>query len=418
MKSPKAIKYLTWTSVGIVLVSAFAWVGLSRISGAINRVNVFDNLINRPERASSALNYLVVGSGMFGATFARLATDAGKKCLIIESRNHIAGNCYSENRKGIEVHVYGPHIFHTNSEKIWKFVNRFTTFNNFVLSPKANYYGKMYSLPFNMNTFYEMWGTITPEQAKAKIEEQRLKLDREPENLEEQALTLVGRDIYEKIIKDYTQKQWQKDPKDLPPEIIKRLPVRFIYNNNYFNDRYQGIPEQGYTLMFERMLNDIEIKTNTNYFDNKDYFDSLAEKVVFTGKIDEYFNYEFGALEYRTLEFQHETHQTDNYQGTAVINCTGMDYPWTRITEHKHFNNDKSDNTIITKEIPVKWDTTKIPYYPINDEKNTKIFNSYRDKADKLENVIFGGRLSEYRYYDMHQVIGSAMSIFEKTTKT
>ena len=224
-------------------------------------------------------DYLIVGAGFFGSTFARLATDDGKTCLVLDSRPHIGGNSYSKKIEGIDVHAYGPHIFHTNSEKIWKFVNRFTTFNNFVLSPKANYYGKMYSLPFNMNTFYEMWGTITPEQAKAKIEEQRLKLDREPENLEEQALTLVGRDIYEKIIKDYTQKQWQKDPKDLPPEIIKRLPVRFIYDNNYFNDRYQGIPEQGYTLMFERMLNDIEIKTNTNYFDNKDYFDSLADKV-------------------------------------------------------------------------------------------------------------------------------------------
>lgn len=359
-------------------------------------------------------NYLIVGSGMFGATFARLATDAGKKCLIIESRNHIAGNCFSKNVENIEVHVYGPHIFHTNSEKIWNFVNKFSKFNNFVLMPKANYKGKLYSLPFNMNTFYEMWGTITPEEAQEMLNNQRLKIDRQPVNLEEQALTLVGEDVYNTLIRGYTKKQWQHDPKELPPEIIKRLPVRLTYNNNYFNDKYQGIPVDGYTKMFERMLDGIEVQLETDYFANKEQFDSLAEKVVFTGKIDEYFGYEFGILEYRSLEFEHEIKNTENYQGVAVMNYTSEDIPWTRIVEHKHFNNDKSDVTVITREYPVVWDIKKTPYYPVNDEKNNKIFKAYQKKAETLKNVIFGGRLAEYQYYDMHQVIGSAMSTFEK----
>jgi UDP-galactopyranose mutase len=359
-------------------------------------------------------DYLIVGAGLFGTTFARLATDAGKTCLVIDSRNHIAGNCYTEKREGIEVHVYGPHIFHTNSEKIWNFVNRFTEFNNFVLSPKAYHGGKMYSLPFNMNTFYEMWGTLTPDEAKAKIEEQRLKLDREPANLEEQALSLVGTDIYNTLIKEYTEKQWKTSATNLPADIIKRLPVRFTYDNNYFNDRYQGIPVNGYTKMFERMLDGIPVKLDTNYFGQKNYYDSIAKKVVFTGKIDEYFDYEFGVLDYRTLDFVTTTINKDNHQGAAIVNYNDSKYPWTRVVEHKHFNNDKSDVTIVTEEIPTEWDKTKTPYYPINNDRNMAIFNAYRDKADTLENVIFGGRLAEYRYYDMHQVIGSAMAMFEK----
>lgn len=360
-------------------------------------------------------DYVIVGSGLFGATFARLALDAGKTCLIIDSRSHIGGNCYSEQKDGIEVHVYGPHIFHTNDKGIWEFVNRFTEFNNFILSPKANYNGQLYSLPFNMNTFYEMWGTKTPKEAKEMIESQ--KFHGEPTNLEEQALSLVGKDIYEKLIKDYTTKQWKKDPKDLPSFIIKRLPVRFTYDNNYFNDRYQGIPIDGYTKMIERMMEGADIETSTNYFNNRDYYHSICDTLVFTGKIDEFYNYEFGELEYRTLDFVHETHNTDNYQGAAIVNYTDDSVPWTRCVEHKHFIGNKTDKTIVTKEIPSEWNRTKTPYYPINDDKNMAIFNKYREKSMNEKNTIFGGRLSEYRYYDMHQVIGSAMATWKKESK-
>jgi UDP-galactopyranose mutase len=359
-------------------------------------------------------DYLIVGSGFFGATFARLATDAGKTCLVIESRSHIGGNAYSEKVEGIDVHVYGPHIFHTNDDDIWAFVNRFTKFNNFVANTKVQSNGKLYSLPFNMNTFYELWGCTKPEEAKAIIESQRLKLDRPAANLEEQALSMIGTDLYELIVKDYTTKQWKAHPKDLPAFIIKRLPMRFTYDNNYFDDKYQGIPIDGYTKMFENILNDIDVIIGENYFENKDHWDSMADTVVFTGKIDEYFGYEFGELEYRTLEFQHELLNTDNYQGMPQINYPSLDVPWTRIIEHKHYTKVKTEKTIITREIPVTWDKTKIPYYPINDDKNMAIFRKYREKADSLPNVIFGGRLSEYRYYDMHQVIGSAMATYKK----
>jgi UDP-galactopyranose mutase len=359
-------------------------------------------------------DYLIVGSGIFGATFARLATDAGKTCLVIESRSHIGGNAYSEKVEGIDVHVYGPHIFHTNDDDIWAFVNRFTKFNNFVANTKVQSNGKLYSLPFNMSTFYELWGCTKPEEAKAIIEPQRLKLDRPAANLEEQALSMIGTDLYELIVKDYTTKQWKAHPKDLPAFIIKRLPMRFTYDNNYFDDKYQGIPIDGYTKMFENILNDIDVIIGENYFENKDHWDSMADTVVFTGKIDEYFGYEFGELEYRTLEFQHELLNTDNYQGMPQINYPSLDVPWTRIIEHKHYTKVKTEKTIITREIPVTWDKTKIPYYPINDDKNMAIFRKYREKADSLPNVIFGGRLSEYRYYDMHQVIGSAMATYKK----
>lgn len=361
-------------------------------------------------------DYLVVGSGLFGATFARLATDAGKKCLIIEKRTHIGGNVYSKDMDGIQVHIYGPHVFHCNDDDIWAYVNRFAKFNNFVAMPKAHNNGRLYSLPFNMNTFHEIWGVITPDEARAKIEEQKLVLDREPQNLEEQALVSVGPDVYNILIKDYTRKQWQKDPKDLPASIIKRLPIRFTYDNNYFNDKYQGIPIGGFGQMMENMMDGIDIMSNVDYFDDPEFWNAKADKVVFTGKIDEFFGYEFGELEYRTLKFQHEWHNTDNYQGTAVINDTSDNVPWTRVTEHKHFDStQKTDRTLVTREIPDTWSRDKIPYYPINDEKNQAIYNKYREKARELKDkFIFGGRLSEYRYYDMHQVIGSAMARFER----
>ena len=352
-------------------------------------------------------DYLIVGAGFFGATFARMATDAGKKCLVIDSRKHIAGNAYSERQEGIDIHVYGPHIFHTNDDGIWNFVNRFAEFNNFVLSPKAHTNGRMYSLPFNMNTFNELWGCTTPQQAKDIIEAQRF--NGTPSNLEEQALSLVGSDIYNLLIKGYTQKQWQKDPKDLPEFIIKRLPLRFTYDNNYFNDKYQGVPVDGYTEMFKKMLDGITVHLNTDYFASKDYLDKQAKKVVFTGKIDEYFGYEFGELEYRSLEFEHEWHDTDNFQGAAQINYPDPSIPWTRMIEHKHFTKAKSDKTIVTKEIPCEYNRTKVPYYPVNDTKNNEIYKKYRDKSEELDSVIFGGRLADYQYMDMHQVIGSAL---------
>ncbi len=357
-------------------------------------------------------DYVIVGSGFFGATFARIATDNGKTCLVIDSRNHIGGNAYSENIDGIEVHKYGPHIFHTNDDDIWNFINRFTQFNNYIHTPKAIANGRVYSLPFNMHTFSEMWNCTSPSQALEIINSQRF--DGNPTNLEEQALSLVGKDIYELLIKGYTAKQWCKDPKELPAFIIKRLPLRFTFDNNYFNDKYQGIPIEGYTKIFENMLNGIEVKLNVNYFENKEYFDSLGKKIVFTGKIDEYFDYEFGELEYRTLDFVHETHNTDNYQGISQMNYCDMNVPWTRIVEHKHFNKSKVNHTIITKELPTVWSKDKIPYYPINDTLNQLKYQKYRDKADTLNNVIFGGRLSEYRYMDMHQVIGSSMAAIKK----
>ena len=359
-------------------------------------------------------DYLVVGAGFFGATFSRLATDYGKSCLVIDSRNHIAGNAYTERVDDIDVHVYGPHIFHTDNLEIWRFVNRFAEFNNYINSPKAMIDGKLYSLPFNMNTFNQLWGCVTPVEAQAIIEQQRLQLDRPAENLEEQALSLVGRDIYELLIKDYTRKQWQADPKNLPAFIIKRLPLRFTYNDNYFNDRYQGIPVDGYTAIFERMLTDIPIELGVNYFDNREHWSNIAHKVVFTGRIDEFFDYTFGKLEYRTLDFQTEIVDIDNYQGTAVINYPDSTVPWTRIIEHRHFNRSRSNRTVITREVPGTWSKEKVPYYPINNDHNDAMYQRYRNQVEHLPNFIFGGRLAEYRYYDMHQVIGSAMKKFKQ----
>ena len=357
-------------------------------------------------------DYLIVGAGFFGATFARLATDDGKKCLVIDKRDHIGGNAYSKKTLGIDVHQYGPHIFHTNSKEIWDFVNRFSEFNNFILTPKAFTKGKLYSLPFNMNTFYEIWGVIDPEVAKSIIESQRFK--GEPTNLAEQALSLVGHDIYNLLIKEYTQKQWKKDLRELPASIIKRLPVRFTYNNNYFDDKYQGIPVDGYDTLFEMMLQGIDVMCDVDFFGSRKFFERYAKKIVYTGKIDEYFDYQFGDLEYRGLSFVHEVKETDNYQGVAMINYPSLDVPWTRIVEHKHFTGVKTDSTIITKEYPVSCDRNSIPFYPINDEKNNEIYEKYKIKAESVSNVIFGGRLTEYRYYDMHQVIGSAMAKYRK----
>jgi UDP-galactopyranose mutase len=357
-------------------------------------------------------DYLIVGAGFFGATFARLATDAGKSCLIIESRNHIAGNAYTERVDDIDVHVYGPHIFHTDNLEIWQFVNRFSEFNNYVNRPKAMANGKLYSLPFNMNTFYQLWGCTTPGHAQEIINKQRLKLDRPAENLEEQALSLVGQDIYELLIRDYTRKQWKADPKDLAAFIIKRLPLRFTYDDNYFNDRYQGIPVDGYTALFESMLKDIPVELNVDYFDEREYWGDRARKIVFTGRIDEFFDYTFGELEYRTLDFQTEILDSNNYQGTAVINYPEARVPWTRVIEHRHFNTSKSNRTVVTKEIPAEWSKDKVPYYPINNDHNDSVYQRYRNETEHLPNFIFGGRLAEYRYYDMHQVIGSAMKKF------
>lgn len=354
-------------------------------------------------------DYLIIGCGLFGSTFARLATDSGKKCLIIDKREHIGGNCYTENIEGINVHMYGPHIFHTSNKVVWDFVNKFSKFNNFILSPKAKYKDKLYSLPFNMNTFYEMWGVHKPEEARKIIEKQKFKGT--PTNLEEQAMSLVGNDIYEKLIKGYTSKQWGKDPKELPTFIIKRLPVRFIFNNNYFNDFYQGIPIGGYTKLFENMLVDIEVKLKTNYFDNREYFDSIAEKIVYTGCIDEFFNYKHGYLDYRSLKFENRILDTNNYQGNSVINWTEKNIPWTRIIEHKHFENGNTEKTVITKEYPQDHNKDTTPYYPINDE-NNKIYKKYYEMSKKLDKFIFGGRLSEYKYMDMHVVIESAINKF------
>lgn len=357
-------------------------------------------------------DYLIVGSGLFGASFARLATDKSKRCLVIDKRPHLGGNVHCEEIYGIQVHKYGPHIFHTSNNEVWEFVNRFVQFNRFTLTPKANYKGDIYSLPFNMNTFYEMWHTVRPKEARSKIETQRYK--GEIHNLEEQALSLVGHDIYEKLIRGYTEKQWGRPCVELPPFIIRRLPVRFTYDNNYFNDRYQGIPEGGYNRLIEGILEGIECKTSCNYFDEKSYFDSLADQVVYSGPIDEYFGYRLGHLEYRSLRFKTETLHVSNYQGNAIVNYTDVSIPFTRIVEHKHFdvyNKEVQEKpvTVITREYPQVWAAGREAYYPINDEKNNRLYQQYKALAEQETNVIFGGRLAEYRYYDMDCVVESAL---------
>ena len=367
-------------------------------------------------------DYLIVGSGLYGATFAYRARQTGKKCIIIDKRPHKGGNVYCEDIESIHVHKYGAHIFHTSDKDIWEFVNSIVEFNRYTNSPVANYHGKLYNLPFNMNTFYQMWGVTTPQEARGIIEEQKASAIQamkasginEPRNLEEQAIALIGRDIYEKLIKGYTEKQWGRKCTELPAFIIKRLPVRFIFDNNYFNDKYQGIPIGGYNRLIEGLLNGVEVRTECDFFEDRSYWESLAEHIVFTGKIDEFFHYQFGKLEYRTVRFEEEIHDCPNYQGNAVINYTAKEVPYTRIIEHKHFEMFGSEvyenpRTVISKEYSTEWQEGMEPYYPINDEKNNALYAKYKELADKEKNVIFGGRLAEYKYYDMAPIVGKVL---------
>ena len=357
-------------------------------------------------------DYLVVGAGLFGAVFAQQCKAAGKSVLVIDKRPNIAGNVYTEEVEGINVHVYGAHIFHTNNKQVWDYVNRFAEFNRFTNSPVANYKGELYSLPFNMYTFNKMWGVVTPEQAAAKIQEQRAAAGiTEPKNLEEQAISLVGTDIYEKLVKGYTEKQWGRECKDLPAFIIKRLPVRLTFDNNYFNALYQGIPMGGYTKMVENMLSGIEVRLNTDYLANKAELDALAEKVVYTGPIDAYFDYKLGTLEYRSVRFETEVLDIPNFQGNAAVNYTDRETPWTRIIEHKWFEFGTQSKTVISREYSSEWKKGDEPYYPVNDERNGALYQQYRQLADGEKNIIFGGRLGEYKYYDMDAVIASALAL-------
>lgn len=360
------------------------------------------------------LDYLIVGAGLAGAVFARRMTDKGCRCMVLEKRGHIGGNIYSSKIEGIEVHQYGPHIFHTDKEQVWEFVNRFTGFNHFIYSPVANYRGELYNLPFNMNTFYQLWGTRTPEEAKAVIAKQVAESKvTEPSNLEEQALRLVGRDIYEKLIRGYTAKQWGMDCRDLPSFIIRRLPVRFTYDNNYFNHPHQGIPESGYTAMVERMLAGIEVRLDTDFLRDREALEKQARRVVFTGSIDSYYNYCYGSLEYRSLRFETEVLGVENYQGVAGMNYTDASVPYTRIVEHKHFRfgEGSREKTVITREYPAVWRPGDEPYYPINNERNNALYERYRQRAEQEKNVLFIGRLGQYRYFDMDQVIESVMNL-------
>lgn len=356
-------------------------------------------------------DFLIVGSGIYGSVFAHEAAKKGKKCLVIDKRDHKGGNVYCKNIEGINVHWYGAHIFHTNDKAIWDYVNQFAEFNRYTNSPLANYNGTLYNLPFNMNTFYQLWGVTTPAEAKTKIAEQIKNLPfTQPSNLEEQALLLVGPDIYEKLIKHYTEKQWGLPAKELPAFIIKRLPVRFTFDNNYFNDTYQGIPIGGYNKIIEGLLDGIEVRTDTDFFADRAYFESITKKIVYTGKIDEFFNYRFGELAYRGLKFETQVLDQANYQGNAVVNFTDAKTPYTRIIEHKHFEFGSQEKTVITYEYPLLASKSTEPYYPINNDENTHIFNQYKTLVTDEHNVIFGGRLAEYRYYDMHQVIASALA--------
>lgn len=360
-------------------------------------------------------DYLIVGSGMFGAVFAREASKRGKRCLVIDKRNHIGGNVYTEELEGIHVHRYGAHIFHTNNKPIWDYVNQFAEFNRYTNSPLANYKGAIYNLPFNMNTFRQLWGVVSPEEAKEIIQEQRLAAGiTEPRNLEEQAISLVGTDIYHKLIKGYTEKQWGRPAKELPSFIIKRLPVRFTYDNNYFNDRYQGIPIGGYSAMIESMLEGVEVKLNVDFFENREQLSALAPKIVFTGLIDQFYDFCHGVLEYRSLDFKTKVLETDNYQGNAVVNFTDAETPYTRIIEHKHFEFGTQPKTVVTEEHPLEWKAGLEPYYPINNDKNNRMYRAYKEMAEQEPHVIFGGRLASYKYFDMHQVIAEALSAVQR----
>jgi UDP-galactopyranose mutase len=355
-------------------------------------------------------DYLIVGSGIFGAVFAHEARRKAKSVLVIDKRPHIGGNCYTEKREGVDVHVYGPHIFHTSDEKIWKFVNQFTNFNNYVNRPKVNYRGRIFSFPINLMTLHQLWGVNSPQEAQRKLDEVRVPCEN-PRNLEEWILSQVGQEVYETFIHGYTTKQWMREPKDLPASIIKRLPIRLNFDDNYFNDRYQGIPVGGYTEIFKGLLQGCDIALGEDFFENRAKWEGMAKRVVFTGKIDEYFGYEHGELDYRTLRFEHNS-QDGDFQGNAVVNYTDAAVPYTRITEHKYFQPqdlEKTSRTIWTKEFPAEWHRNVVPYYPIGDEKNNEVYRKYKEIADNTEGVLFGGRLAEYKYYDMHQVIGSAL---------
>ena len=363
-------------------------------------------------------DYLIVGAGLFGAIFAYEANKRGKKCLVIDKRPHIAGNIYTEKIEEINVHKYGAHIFHTNNKDIWNYINNFAEFNRYTNSPVARYKDELYNMPFNMNTFNKLWGVITPKEAAKKIEEEKKEAGiTTPKNLEEQAISLVGKTIYEKLVKGYTEKQWRKKATELPSFIIKRLPVRFIYDNNYFNDKYQGIPIGGYTQIVEKMLSGIDVKLNTDFFENKEKYENIAEKIVFTGMIDKYYNYKYGELEYRSLRFETEILQEENYQGNAVVNYTEYEVPYTRIIEHKHFEFGNQPITVITREYPQNWTRDKEPYYPINDEKNNKLYEKYKELADNDNKVIFGGRLGQYKYYNMDQVIDEALKCVDNNIR-
>ena len=367
-------------------------------------------------------DYLIVGSGLFGSTFACMARRHDKRCLVIDKRPHLGGNVYCELVEDINVHKYGAHIFHTSNKEVWQFVNSIVEFNRYTNSPVANYKGHLYNLPFNMNTFYQMWGVVTPEEAQARIDLQKAEAvaalqGREPANLEEQALSLVGKDIYEKLIKGYTEKQWGRKCKELPAFIIRRLPVRLVFDNNYFNDKYQGISVGGYNKLINGLLEGIETRTDVDFFADRSYWESLADKVVFTGKIDEYYNYQFGKLEYRTVRFEEEVLDIPNYQGNAVVNYTEREVPYTRVIEHKHFEMFGAEvyqcpRTVISKEYSTEWKEGMEPYYPVNDEKNNRLYQKYKELADQETCVIFGGRLAEYKYYDMHQIINKVLTIW------
>ena len=368
------------------------------------------------ERNKERYDVLIVGAGLYGSLSAWKAKKEGKKCLVIDRRPQPGGNLYCENIEGINVHTYGPHIFHTSNKKVWDFVNSLVPFNNFINCPLANYKGELYNLPFNMNTFHQMWGVTTPAQAEAIIREQRREVQGEPSNLEQQAVSLVGRDIYEKLVKEYTQKQWGRECRDLPAFIIRRLPVRYVYNNNYFNDTYQGIPIGGYNKLIDALLEGVEVRTEADFFEAREYWESLADSIVFTGRIDEFYGFRFGKLDYRTVSLETEVLDTPNYQGNAVVNYTSKDEPFTRIIEHKHFEMFGDavyarPKTVISKEYPCEWSEGKEPFYPVNDQKNSAIYLKYKELADKEKNVVFGGRLAEYKYYDMAPIVEKVLDL-------